>query len=65
MDSIEIGIEDSEENIEDMVDLFYKARSNLFSKIGFQVGIEMSKVSKARVFVNFFEIVVHNLETMC
>ena len=45
-----------------MVDLLYKALSNFVSKIYFEVGIEMAKVSKARVFSNYFEIVVHNPE---
>ena len=58
----EVGIENSEENLEDMVDLFNKALSNLVAKIGFEVGIEMAKVSKARVFANYLEIDVHNLE---
>jgi hypothetical protein len=62
MDNIDIGIEDSEEKIEDMVDFLYKALANLVAKIGFEVGIEMAKVAKARVFSNYFEIVVHNLE---
>ena len=41
MDNIDIGIQDREEKIEDMVDLISKALSNLVSKIGFEVGIEM------------------------
>ena len=35
MHNIDDGIEDSEENIEDMVDFFHKAISNLVSKIYF------------------------------
>ena len=34
------------------------------SKVGFEVGIEMAKVAKARVFSNYLEAVVHNLETV-
>ena len=76
MDNLDIGIEYSEGKIEDMVDFLYKALVNPISKIGFKVGIEMAKVSKvgfevgieiskvveARVFSNYFEIIVHNLE---
>ena len=62
MDDVDISIEDSEGMIEDMADLFCKDLANLVSKIGFEVGIEMSKVSKTRVFSNYFEIVVHNPE---
>lgn len=50
MDKIDIGIEDSEGKIEDMVDFLYKALTNLVAKIGFEIGIEMAKVSKERVF---------------
>jgi len=49
-------------SIENTVDFFCKALANLVSKIGFEVGIEMAKVAKARVFANYFEFVVHNLE---
>ena len=34
------------------------------SKVGFEVAIEILKVAKARVFSNYLEIVVHNLETV-
>ena len=44
MDNIDIGIEDSEEKFEDMVDFLYKDIPNLISKICFEVGIEMTKV---------------------
>jgi hypothetical protein len=33
-------------------------------KVGFEVGIEIPKVAKARVFSNYLEIFVHNLETV-
>ena len=62
MDNIDIGIEDNEENIEDMVDFLCKALANLVSRIDFGVDFEMTKVSKARVFSNYFKIVVHNPE---
>ena len=62
MYNIDDGIEDSEETIEDRMDFFCKALANLVAMIGFEVRIEMSKVAKARVFSNYFEIVVHNPE---
>lgn len=64
MDNIDIGIEDSEENIEDIVGFLYKSLSNLVTKINFKVQIEMAKLSKATVFANYFEMVFHNLEIM-
>ena len=64
MDNIDDGIEDREGNIEDMVDFLCRAFANFVSKIGFEVGIEMAKVAKARVFSNYLEIVVHNLENV-
>jgi len=62
MDNIDIGIEDNEGNIEYMVDFLCKALPNPVSKIGFEIGIEMTKVAKAKVFANYFEIIVHNPE---
>jgi len=59
MDNIDIGIEDSEGNIEYMVDFLRKALPSPISKIAFEIGIEMAKVSKAKVFPNY---VVHNPE---
>ena len=64
MDNIDDGIEDREGKIEDMVDFLYRAFANFVAKIGFEVGIEMAKVTKARVFSNYLEVVVHNLETV-
>ena len=61
-DSMELGMEDIEENIEDIMDFFHKVLANLVGKIGF--GFEMAKVAKARVFSNYLEIVVHNLDTV-
>ena len=52
----------SDGKIEYMVDFLCKALPNPVSKIGFEIGIEMAKVSKAKVFSNYFEIVVHNPE---
>ena len=62
--SIDHGIEDREGKIEDMVDFLYRAFANFVAKIGFEVGIEMPNVAKARVFSNYLEFVVHNLETV-
>lgn len=62
MDNIDIDIEDSEEKIEYMVDFLCKALPNPVFTIGFEIGIEMAKVAKAKVFTNYFEIVVHNPE---
>ena len=64
MDNIDHGIEDKEGKIEDMVDFLYRAFANFVAKIGFEVGIDMAKVAKARVFSNYLGIVVHNLETV-
>ena len=78
MNNIYDDIEDREGNIEDMVDFLYRAFANFVAKIGFEVGIEMAKVSKvgfevgiempkvvkARVFSNYLEIFVHNLDTV-
>ena len=78
MNNIDDGIEDRKGKIEDMVDFLYRAFANFVAKIGFEVGIdmakvsevgfevgiEMAKVSKARVFSNYLEVVVHNLETV-
>ena len=50
MDNIDIDIEDSEGNIEDMVDFFCKALANLVAKIGFE--FEMANVAKERVCFN-------------
>ncbi len=36
-DILELGMEDIEENIEDIVDFFHKFLANLFVKIGFWV----------------------------
>lgn len=64
IDNNDIGIEDIEEKIKDMVDFHYKALSNLVTKINLEVQIEMAKVSKARVFSNYFENVLHNPKVM-
>ena len=49
-DSMELGMEDIEENIEDIVDFSHKVLTKLVSKIGF--GVEMAKVSKEGVIPN-------------
>lgn len=59
MDNIDIGIEHSDGKIEYMMDFLCKALPNPISKNGFEIGIEMAKVAKAKVFSNY---VVHNLE---
>jgi len=47
-DSMELGMDDIEENIEDIMDFSHKVLANLIVKIGF----EMVKVSKERVCSN-------------
>jgi len=51
IDNIEIGIEDTEEKIDDMVCLFSKALAHLTTKIGFEVNIETTKFAKARLIL--------------
>ena len=46
-DRMELGMEDIEENIEDILDFSHKVLSNLVAKISF--GVDMAKVSKERV----------------
>ena len=60
MDNMELGMEDIEESIEDIVDGFHKFLANLVAKIGF--GVEMANVDKERVCSNYFEVGVHKLE---
>jgi len=62
MDKIHIGIEDNNENIQDMVDSLCNDVANLVAKIGFVVGIETAKIAKENVFYDYFEIFVHNHE---
>jgi len=59
-DNIELGMEDIEENIEDIVDGSHKFLANLVSKIVF--GVEMANVAKERVCSNYFDVDMHNLE---
>ena len=59
-DKMELGMEEIEENIEDIVDFSHKVLSNLVANIFF--GVEMAKVAKERVCSNYFEMDVHNLE---
>ena len=59
-DNMELGMEDIEENIEDIVDGLHKFLANLVAKIGF--GVDMANVSKERVCSNYFEVHMHNLE---
>lgn len=57
---IELGMEETEETIEDNMDFSHEALSNLATKIGFVGGV--AKVSKERVCSSYLEIVFHNLE---
>ena len=59
-DSMELGMEDTEENIEDIMYFSHKVLSNLVSKTGFWV--EMAKVDKEGVCLNDFEMDVNKLE---
>ena len=59
-DNMELGMEDIEENMDDIVDFSHKVLANVVAKIGFVV--EMAYVSKERVCSNYFEMDVHNLE---
>ena len=49
-DIMELGMEDIEENIEDIVDFSHMFLSNLVSRIG--LGVEMVKVAKEGVCSN-------------
>jgi len=59
-DNMELGMEDIEENTEDIVDGSHKFLANLVAKIGF--GVEMANVANERVCSNYFEVDVHMLE---
>ena len=59
-DNMELGMEDIEENTEDIVDGSHKLLANLVAKIG--CGVEMANVAKERVCSNYFEMDMHNLE---
>ena len=59
-DNMEFGMEDIEENTEDIVDGSHKFLANLVAKIGF--GVEMANVAKEKVCSNYFEVDMHNLE---
>ena len=56
-DTMELGMEDIEENIKDIVVGSHKFLANLVGKIGF--GAEMAKLAKERVCSNYFEMDVH------
>ena len=60
--NMEFGMEDIEENTNDIVDGSHKFLSNLVAKIGF--GIEMANVAKEKVCSNYFEVDLHNLEIL-
>jgi len=59
-DKMEFGMEDIEEDTEDIMGGSHKVLSNLVSKIGF--GVEMAIVTKEKVCSNYFEVDMHNLE---
>ena len=61
-DNMELGMEDIEENIEDIVDSSHKVLTNLVVKIVFWV--DMATVATERVCSNYFEMDVNNLEIM-
>lgn len=61
-DNMEFGMEDIEENIENIVDGSHKFLSNLIAKIGF--GVVMANVVKEKVCSNYLEVDVHKLEIM-
>ncbi len=60
MDYMEFGMEDIEENIQDIMDESHKFLVNLVPKIGF--GVEMANGSKERVCSNYFEMDAHKIE---
>ena len=59
-DNMELGMEDIEENTEDIVDGSHKFLANLIAEIGF--GVKMANVAKEKVCFNYFEADMHNLE---
>ena len=58
--NMDLVMEDTEENVEDIVDASHKFLANIVAKIGF--GVEMAKVAKERVCSNYFDMDVHKLE---
>ena len=61
-DNMELGMEDIEENIEDIVDGSHKFFANIVSKIWIRV--ELAKVAKERMCSNYFDMDVHKLQIM-
>ena len=61
-DNMELGMEDIDENIEDILDGSHKFLSNLVVKIYF--GVEIAKVAKERVCPNYFEMDVYKVEIL-
>ena len=60
-DNMELGMEDIEETIEDIMNGSYlKFLANLVAKVGF--GVEMAYTAKERVCSNYFEMDVDNFE---
>lgn len=64
-DNMEFGMEDIEENtedIEDIVDGSHKFLANLVAKIGF--GVVMANVAKENVCSNYLDVDVHKPEIL-
>ena len=61
-DNMEFGMEDIEENTEDIVDGSHKFLANLVANIGFRV--ELANVTKEKVCSNYIEVDMHNLEIL-
>ena len=60
-DNMELGMEDIDENIEDIVDFSHKVVANLVAKIGFWV--EMEKVYKEGLCPNYSDMEYPKFET--
>jgi len=61
-DNMEFGMEDIEENTEDIVDGSNKFLANLVAKIGF--GVVMANVAKEKLCYNYLEVDVHKPEIL-
>ena len=59
-DSVELGMEDIEGNIEDFEDFPNNDLANHIAKIGF--GVEMAKFAKEGVCPNYFEMDVNKID---
>lgn len=56
------GIEIITKYVEYILSFFHKVIANLVYKIGFEVAVEMAKVTKVRFCSNYFEIIEYKLE---